>query len=572
MSIPRGTDDALQIQGLPQRRVDFPPFVFVAQEFGREIESFSLKGLMLQKSNPIWRGVTLGALATSLLPANAFDLESVDKWMSYNIGELRIRPQFALSTEFTDNVYFAGLQARHFVFPAVPILLASPSGGYVYSGYYVGKDVPTGAAVNGIYYNSAGQRFNAGEPYTGAVVPQNPSAGVSYYLPKSLPGGDFYAEGGTTKVSPRNSELITSATPGVKFQYGDEVLNFFSLSYGVQLSKYLISGIEPDPQHNIRFRGKLEYSRLTLDLNSSAQMTSSYLGAGQNFFAQNTLINRWSEDTTARLTYQLSSRISTYAEFGHSLVDYISDVSLYGTATWQGNLGASYNISDEWSVFGEGHYGQSTISPSSKNLPDGPHSEVYGAFLGTRGTFTPRFSGSAKFGYELRGYPSIGLDPVGAPAFDIDVTYAAGPATQLNLAYSRKTSPSSQISAQTFVFDYVTLSATQGFGAAGYWWATVSTRYVRGDYSSRSQTGNVFEPIPGTSLYSVRTGTLDYGHTDDQVILSATMRYTPRPWMWISLTYEYEMYTPNFIDSRLVGSYLPEYDNHRVTLSLNLGY
>ena len=525
---------------------------------------------MLQKSNLIWKGVTLGALATSLLPANAFDLESVDKWMSYNIGELRIRPELALSTEFTDNVYYAGLESKHFVFAADPKLIPLSGGGFAYSANYVGKDNSGAQAVNGIYYDKTGKQIKAGDIYTGGVkeIDKPNSNTVDYYIPTQ----HLYAEGGNTSVSPRNSELITSATPGFKLQYGDEVLNYISLGYGVQMSKYLVSGVEADPQHNVRFHTKLEYSRIKLELDSGAQLSSSYLGGGQNLAIQKALVDRWNEDTSARLTYQMTPRISVYSEFDHNMIDYDSIIALYGSATWQGSFGAGYNISDDWKLFSEAHYGQTTISPSSSAIPNGPHSEVYGAYLGTQGTFTPRFSGYAKFGYEFRGYPSIGSEAVGAPAFDINVAYAAGPQTQLSLGYSRRTSPSSQISAQTYVFDYVTFTATQGLGGAGYWWTTFTTRYNRGDYSSRLALGNIYDSVPGTSLYALHTSTVDFGHTDDQIILSLALKYVPRAWLWVSLAYEYETYMPSFKDTRLNGNFLPEYDNHRVTLSVNLGY
>ncbi|HTI69829.1 MAG TPA: outer membrane beta-barrel protein [Candidatus Limnocylindria bacterium] len=502
---------------------------------------------MLQRTYPMACVAFTATLAVSPQAA-AFDLDSAQQWMVYNIGELRIKPQLELNTEFTDNVYYAGLKPFDYV--AHPLLSQGQIGGNTV------VFVPVG------FTDINGTTVQAGSIYTGPLVNNGGASGIAAtnYVVYHQP------------VSPRNSELISSASPGIKFQYGDEVLNNISLSYAATLSKYLVSGLEPSPQHLIHLLSKFEYSRLRLDVDAGAQFVSSFLGGGQNFGGQQVLIDRWSENSRARLTYQTTTRIDTYGEFQHSLTSYDTPIALYGTAEWSGNAGAEYQFSQDWKLFTEAHYGQTTVEPSTPELPTSPHSIFYGGYVGARGTFSPRITGSVKAGYELREYPSIADSAVGAPAFEFDVNYALGPSTQLGLNYSRKTSASSQVANQSFVYDSVKFTANQGLDGAGFWWALFSAKYIHDEFNSTPGFGSFYVPNGPGGYLLLQQGTVDYGRTDDQIIMSIGVQYVPRPWLRASLTYEYETYTPTFSDSRLQGITLPEYDNHRVILSLNLGY
>ncbi len=520
--------------------------------------------------------VTAGAALTSSLACLGFELEGydLDKLFSYSWGEFRVRPQFATSFSFNDNIFFAPSESLEFINQFDPA--------------YLINEVPARSG-----YDFSPSQGSPLQPYTGVlqyqvyrntnITPTNRVASSPLFLSNVFPplevpsapgqfGALFGFRTNSLQFSKRTADVIGSVSPGVELQYGSEEYNFIGGSYNVDIVRYIDQGIEPDPMHRFRLQQRVERSRIRFDGNQSLGYVSSFLGGGANQGGR--LVDRWNGLMVGRVTYDSSAKTDIYSEMSYNFTEYKTSVPLYSINTWQVGLGSTYKPTERLFFFTEGHYSQTASTPSVSTLAPAPYSQVYGGFFGVRGNFTEKIQGSIRGGYEIREFPNVpAAGSFGIPAAEVSLTYLPRYSTQVTISYSRRTSVAPQLAQQAASFDALVLGARQVIGASAKWMASAEVRMSLGDFDSLvTPRAVVYDHIPGSNLRYPVVRAADFQRSDNSMNYSLGLSYTPRPWLRAQLGYEYESYSNKFTDAGFENYFLPDYDAHRVTFTVQLGY
>jgi hypothetical protein len=459
-------------------------------------------------TQPAWTQtlIAVGILSTNALPAWAIDANQLDRMFSYNIGNLRIRPQLDTSATFNNNLFFAGNESFQFLETRNLV---------------IGTNVFT------------------------AVTSTN-----------------------TFPVAPRQSDVLGSVSPGIKIQYGSDDGNVVNVEYNNDNVRYFDTGFVPPMQHRLTATTRYNRSRFTFDASHNTRFLSSFLGGGAN--QRNNLVDRWTSSTSAKLTYDSSAKTDVYLGGNYDFTDYLNNVALYGYNIWRGTLGATYKPTERIGVFMEGHYAQQATVASSPTLPGAPYSQVYGGFIGVRAAIGARIEGTIRVGYELREFPNRGTS-FGIPAVEARLSYAPRPSTLLTLNYSRRTDVGAQLAGQQVTTDAITFNASQQIGTKNNLLANLGLVYNVAEQGELISGGSIFVSDPRFSLPVRQFALVDYARTETFVGATAGITYIPRRWLRVNLSYDYENFSPSFKDSRLFY-FLPSYDQHRVTASVNIGY
>ena len=195
-------------------------------------------------------------------------------------------------------------------------------------------------------------------------------------------------------------------------------------------------------------------------------------------------------------------------------------------------------------LFGEFYFGQSDHEGNSAVLAQYPTARFYGGFLGMRGNFTEQLSGTVKAGYEQREYDS-GASPGGLPVVEVSLTERFTEKTIATVSYSRRQRESVQVARTAFTSQIISAGLMQHIGNEGRFRANLKASYHMADY----------EPSPA------------YNTSRDDRIINAGL----------SLTYDFKLWMRGFIsydfeDLDSTVNNIVEYDQHRVTAGLTLGY
>ena len=411
-----------------------------------------------------------------------------------------------------------------------------------------------------------------------AIKPQFGQA--TLYTDNVFFGNDsiFLSGGGVTNIPirPKEDDLVVTASPGVKFQYGTESANLITLEYGFDQIFYTGHSENDTQQHRIDLSSRYEFGKFRLTGRDSIAFLSSPLGGGaytdvNRAADRNFILDRRQTTLDHQLLFDYSDKTDAYGQFHFQETDFDNTTTLLDVNTLRGSLGSTYKYSELLGIFTEGFYGQTAVSPNVGNF-SGAWSQFYGGFVGVRGELTPKIRGSVKLGYEQREFPSADTG-ISSPAFDITLDYALGPKTSFALPYSRRTSASVQFADQSFVFDTVNFSVNQGLGTSGKWTTFGSVRYDGATYDELPELGKL------TSANSIF-----YPERQDMTLSFALgLIYQPQPWCLVTLGYEFEHFDTDAV-SFLVNKttlqpdfsreypYLVDYDAHRIFLKFSFGY
>lgn len=352
------------------------------------------------------------------------------------------------------------------------------------------------------------------------------------------------------------SDLQSIFSPGLRLQKGDQKGNFASVKYNHDEVLFLDHSESNYRQNRFKGNGLYSTARTRFDVSEEYDQLSGFLGGilGQSGAINVVPRRRDILFGTARLTYDWSARTDFYADFSHYVTDWAKDVSLYDSSIMRGAVGADYQLTDRIHLFSEASYGQTGVSANQLNQPRGVASAVYGLFLGARGNFTSRLSGTAKFGVEERAFFERGRSGVLIPAFDLNLRFIVTDATLLQLQYNRLSSPSMNFGGQSVTSDTATLTGTHILGGSGMWYLRAVTTFQLADYSST------------TAVFG------STGRTDDFLNAELGLFYRPQPWLTASVGYAFEYYKVNFENPVLAQRSLTGYQANRVFLNLSLGF
>jgi hypothetical protein len=403
---------------------------------------------------------------------------------------------------------------------------------------------------------------------------------TSLYTDNVFYGNDsvFLTGGGVTNVPirPQEDDLIVTASPGLKVQYGTGTANLITFEYYLDQIFYTGHSDNNTQQHRLDLNSRFEFGKFQLTGDDSVAYLSSPLGGGAYTDAtraaqRDFILDRRETSLEHKLLFDFSDKTDFYGQAQYTETDFDNKTTLLDINNLRGSVGSTYKYSETLGIFAEGFYGQTAVSPNVGTL-GGAWSEFYGGFVGVRGELTPKLHGIVKAGYEQRVFPASDAGN-SSPAFDISLDYALGPKTSISLSYARRSSSSVQFANQSYLHDNVSLSVNQYLGTTGRWMTFGSVRYDGADYDELVAINKLTVNNP---LYYAR-------RQDMSLTFSLGLVYQPQPWCTATLGYEFEHFdtdaasylvdqTTLLPDFRQKYPYLPDYDAHRIYLKFSFGY
>ncbi|MBU6399686.1 MAG: hypothetical protein KGS61_05160, partial [Verrucomicrobia bacterium] len=301
-------------------------------------------------------------------------------------------------------------------------------------------------------------------------------------------------------LQPRD-DFITTIAPGLSLGMGKEDItanpfdinreqaNFISVDYTAPNLVYAKQTELDTTEHLITIKDRIKWQRLKIEGTDSIQFLSSPLAGGYGYLFlsipfQN--INQTAYANNYRLEYAISEKTSVYVAGAHSATYFQSGLPLYDVDTLTATTGFSWKVFPKAEVFGEGYYGQTAILPSTPNLPglpDSPHLNIIGGFVGMRGNFTEKLTGMVKVGYEATSF-SDGTPAPASPVVGMTLIQKFSEKTSLELDYSRKNNPTFQAAGSIFTADNVMLQFSQVIGATGKFTASAGGMFESDSYGA----------------------------------------------------------------------------------------
>ncbi len=340
----------------------------------------------------------------------------------------------------------------------------------------------------------------------------------------------------------KQDDFVMAVSPGLIAQYGVQEHNFLRLSYTYDRLTYADHSELDANQHHLRFGGRVQMNRFTLVGKDEIDWLSSVLGGSVTLSGSK--IDRTTYLDEYRLTYAATEKSSVYLEGTHLAHDYQKGVRLYDARTLSGTIGFEYAAFSQSSLFGEIYLGQTQSDRNEATLASMPDANFVGGFVGARGNFTEKISGTVKAGYESRTFSDD------SPGGDIPVVEASVSArfterTRLTGSYSRRQRVSAEFARSDYTADVLGLLFQQEIGSDGRMHAV-----LRGSYSLASYEKN---PAYPTSR-------------EDKVFeAGAQLLYDFKLWLHGFLAYDHLQLESNL-------GRITDYQVNRVTLGMRVGY
>jgi len=361
----------------------------------------------------------------------------------------------------------------------------------------------------------------------------------------------FYGAGAT-----RVSDFVFTVSPGFRLQYGRDGENQIAFEYMHDETVVLDHSDFNSRQNRLDLTVRYVQGRLRLEGKDSVQFLSSLLGGSVGTLGQ--LVDRVLQSDDYRLTYDWTEKTDFYLRGSHTAADYDKRTFLLDQRTLEGTLGTSYQWTPKTRLTVDGFYGATSIAANAVPVA-ASDSRFYGGYVGIRGSFTPKLSGSARVGYEQRSFVSGDSVSASTPALSFDLAYQLTPMTSMTLRYDRRTFPSPQFASQISISDSVIFQVNQLVGTSGRWLVRGTVRYNHNDLSSTS----------------VASGgqTIDVQRTDTLMAAGVALIYQPQPWLGCIAAYDFENFDISFANQAASGLLqVVSYHNNRLSLSVAIGF
>jgi len=333
---------------------------------------------------------------------------------------------------------------------------------------------------------------------------------------------------------------VGAVVPGISLQLGRDEASHVSLSYEETSLLYAKHPSQNASDHSVRLMTQYAGAKVSVNGLDQLEVLSSIYGGGSTLGVR---LNRITMADTYTLTYRATEKTSTYIRGVHSRVDFSGNVPLYDYDTLRGILGGSYQFSPKLNLLSEIYYGQSSSTPNLSTLRDGPYTWTLGGFLGARGEFSSKLTGSLKAGFESHGYGNGDSAP-SSPVFEGAVTYRISERTGLSLQYFRSSEVSVEFAEYSYYRDRVVFHVDQMLGQSGKLVASGNVEYELDSYDR-------------TALRPTRN--------DDRLRLNASLSYQIKLWMVAALNYDFERFS-----SDVPG--VINYNVNRVGTQLSIGF
>lgn len=339
------------------------------------------------------------------------------------------------------------------------------------------------------------------------------------------------------------SDFVTTVTPGIKLQLGQGGGNLISASYLhdeiIYAQQNQLSAGQDHFVTGVRYLG----NRLSIDGRDQIDSLSTVLGGGYSSVAGE-LVDRLTISDRYNVGYEITEKTKAYLAGNFSMTDWGKNgTTLFDSTSFGGTAGFMFKALSKTSFFGEVYYGETVLDANNPKdaLKGRPQADFIGGFIGARGDFTDRLTGSAKVGYETR---TFGIQDTGAPVVEMDISFHRNDRSVLTLSYQRSQEVSMDLTPNVYTADLATFSFSQSIGAADKLRAQLSLSYGM----------NSFDP---SKTYPIRN--------DVYYRAGTVLTYNYKPWLATYASYQF-----NHFGSDLPG--LIDHDQNRLTLGMKVGF
>ncbi len=336
------------------------------------------------------------------------------------------------------------------------------------------------------------------------------------------------------------ADFVSSVSPGVKLQLGQRGANLISASYQHDEIFYAQeSQLNAGQDHfgtSVRYLG----SRLSVDGRDQIDSISSVLGGGYSSLS-GVLVDRVTVSDRYTVGYEITEKTRAYLAGNFGLTDWGKNgTTLFDSTSFGGTAGFQIKAFSKTSFFGELYYGETALEANNARK-ERPQADFIGGFLGARGDFTDRLTGSAKVGYETRNF---GLQDTGAPVVEMEVSFHRTDRNVFTLSYQRSQEVSMDLTPHVYTADLATFGISQNIGAADKLRAQFGVTYGM----------NAFDP---SLNYPLRN--------DTYYRVGTVLTYNYKPWLATYASYDFNKFESDHPE-------LIDYAQNRVTIGVKVGF
>lgn len=363
---------------------------------------------------------------------------------------------------------------------------------------------------------------------------------------------NLFSSAGVNRVS----DFMLTFSPGLRLQWGRDGMNQVSFEYMHDESLVLDHSDFNSSQNRLALSVRYATGRIRVEGRDSLQFLSSLLGGSTSQLRL--LVDRVTINDQYTVTYDWTEKTDFYVRALHNTADFDKKLALLDQTTLEGLLGTSYQWSVKTRVTVDGFYGRTLINANA--VPTiASDSSFYGGFVGLRGNFTSKLTGSARIGYERRDFVTGDSQGSSTPALAFDLTYQFSPMTTATLRYDRRTAPSPQFGGQISISDAVTLQVNQLVGSSGKWLVRGTTIFAHNDLTTAN----------------IRSGAqaINVQRTDTLFTAGVALVYQPQPWLSCIAAYDFENFDISFANQTAAGLLqVVPYHANRLSLSVAAGF
>ena len=397
-----------------------------------------------------------------------------------------------------------------------------------------------------------------------AVEPEDilaPTVGPVVILPHASLAGTYNDNVFYSTDENKVEDFVTSISPGVSLQYGENLLdsNFIGIGYTLTQNWYAENSDFSRKNHAVNFainyqkEGKFKFSgtdsiRLDNTILSGRERSTSF-SDGVRLTERSYFNDRY------RFDYIFSPKTSLYTSLGFNSADYDEEphyytgndgrtpYALYDVSTLQGALGFGWQAFPKVKLYGGGFYGRTSVERNLSNMLVQPDSGFRGGFIEADGAFGEKLTGRIVGGYQTREFDAYAnkktSESHSLPVFRAALAYQFTPKRKGTLTYTRQGRVSVQSPDWAYSSDLISLNMTQEIGTMNNLFADAQLTYEFDDYDTRDR-------------------------QDQRISANAGLTYYFNSWSRFHANYNFSLYESN------QGNI--DYAANSVTLSLSVGY
>ena len=355
---------------------------------------------------------------------------------------------------------------------------------------------------------------------------------------------------GNVQLIEKESDFITTLSPGTSITLGRPTGNFINTSYDYSHRLYADHAAQNAGNHSLLLNGKLDGSRINLVPSLRFNNTRSVLsGATRRIGTGEELIERSSISASLSAKIRMTPKLFTQSKGNYSLNSWQSNLPFFDTEALGFSQSFGFQIREKISLAGYGSIGRTTATPNNATIGTTADQNYIGGGLSAEGEFSDRLTGEIRFGVRRASF-SQGGDSFVAPVAGVTLDYLLWRDISTSISYTRQTFVGVQTANASGVSDRFSISARKPFGTRKNW-AILAT----GNFNFQS--------------WENQTG-LSAGRSDDWLSGRIAVQYQIQEWLSSSLAYNLQTFSSSLAKAGTFG--IVDYDVNTVSLSVRIGY